>query len=61
MDVAAAVSIFVAARRPFLDQLEAIGRRRSLEAPAITSAYAEATALLDRLLLAFIDAFSHTT
>ena len=56
-DIAAAIAAFVAARRPFLDELESIGRRRSLEAPAVMRLYAEAAALLDRLLLHFVETF----
>lgn len=57
LDVATAIGAFVSARRPFLAELESIGRRRSLEAPAVMGLYAEATALLDRLLLHFVATF----
>jgi excisionase family DNA binding protein len=57
LDVATAVGAFVAARKPFLAELESIGRRRALEAPAVMGLYAEATALLDRLLLHFVATF----
>lgn len=57
LDVAAAIGAFVSARRPFLAELESIGRRRALEAPAVMGLYAEATALLDRLLLHFVATF----
>ncbi len=60
-DIAAAIAAFVAARRPFLDELESIGRRRSLEAPAVMGLYAEAGALLDRLLLHFVETFQSPT
>jgi excisionase family DNA binding protein len=56
-DIGAAIAAFVAARRPFLDELESIGRRRSLEAPAVMRLYAEAAALFDRLLVHFVSAF----
>lgn len=56
-DVATAIGAFVAARRPFLGELESIGRRRALEAPAVMGLYAEAAALLDRLLLHFVATF----
>jgi excisionase family DNA binding protein len=56
-DISAAIGAFVAARRPFLDELESIGRRRSLEAPAVMRLYAEAAALFDRLLVHFVAAF----
>jgi len=54
---AAATAAFIAARGPFLDSLEAIGRRRSLDAPALMRLYAEAAALLDRLLVRFVSTF----
>jgi excisionase family DNA binding protein len=57
LDMATAIGAFVAARGPFLGELESIGRRRALEAPAVMGLYAEATALLDRLLLHFVASF----
>jgi hypothetical protein len=48
------VALFVAARRPFLAELGAIGRRRSLDPARLASAYEDASALLDRLLLRLI-------
>ena len=57
VDVATAIGAFVAARGPFLGELESIGRRRALEAPAVMGLYAEAAALLDRLLLHFVATF----
>jgi excisionase family DNA binding protein len=60
-DIGAAIGAFVAARRPFLDELESIGRRRSLEAPAVMRLYAEAAALFDRLLVHFVAAFQSPT
>ena len=56
-DVLAAVSTFIAARRPFLAELASLGRRRSLDVAALTALYDDAAALLDRLLLQLIDAF----
>lgn len=56
-DPVIATGAFVAARGPFLAALESLGRRRSLDAPALMGLYAEAAALLDRLLLRFIAAF----
>ena len=58
-DAVVATGAFVAARAPFLAALESIGRRRSLDAPALMGLYAEAAALLDRLLLRFITTFHH--
>jgi len=57
VDAATAIAAFVAARRPFLAELESIGRRRALESPAVMRLYAEAAALLDRLLLHFVATF----
>jgi excisionase family DNA binding protein len=59
-DLLGAVSTFTAARRPFLAELAAVGRRRSLDVVAVTALFDDATALLDRLLLRFIDAFQAT-
>lgn len=58
-DAPSATAAFVAARGPFLDALESLGRRRSLDAPAVMSLYAQAAALLDRLLLQFVATFHH--
>jgi excisionase family DNA binding protein len=51
-----AVSGFVAARQPFLAELAGLGRRRSLDPARLAALYGDASALLDRLLLRFIDA-----
>jgi len=51
-----AVSGFVAARQPFLAELAGLGRRRSLDPGHLAALYGDAWALLDRLLLRFIDA-----
>jgi len=56
-EVQEAVATFIAARRPFLDELATLGRRRSLDAAALTALYDEAVAVLDRLLLELLDAF----
>jgi excisionase family DNA binding protein len=60
-DLLTAIAAFVAARRPFLDELESIGRRRSLEAAAVMGLYAETGALLDRLLLSFVATFQSSS
>jgi excisionase family DNA binding protein len=60
VDVAGAVSAFVAARRPFLAELANLGRHRSLDVAAVTRLYDDAVAVLDRLLLELIDAFQAT-
>jgi excisionase family DNA binding protein len=50
-----AVSGFVAARGPFLAELAGLGRRRSLDPGRLADLYGDASALLDRLLLRFIE------
>ncbi len=50
-----AVALFVAARRPFLTELGAIGRRRALTSDQLSRLYDEASAAFDRLLLTFIE------
>ncbi len=50
------VSRFVIARQPFVAELAAVGRRRSLDSNRLAGLYGDAWALLDRLLLRFIDA-----
>jgi excisionase family DNA binding protein len=49
-----AVSLFVAARRPFLAEIAGLGRRRSLDPARLAALYEDASSLLDRLLLRFI-------
>ena len=51
-----AVSMFVAARRPFLSELSIAARRRGVDAARIGQLYDASTSLLDRLLLAFVAA-----
>ena len=53
--LADAISRFVGARQPFVIELAAIGRRRSLDPTHLAELYGDAWALLDRLLLRFID------
>ena len=50
------VGLFVAARRPFLSELGAIGRRRALDTDRLSAMFEEASALLDRLLVGLIRA-----
>jgi excisionase family DNA binding protein len=50
-----AVTLFVAARQPFLGELSAVGRRRSMDPTRLAGLYGDASAVLDRLLLRFID------
>jgi excisionase family DNA binding protein len=49
-----AVELFVAARRPFLSELGAIGKRRALDPARLATMYDAASSLLDRLLLRLI-------
>jgi excisionase family DNA binding protein len=51
-----AVAGFVTARQPFLDELGGLGRRRSLDPGRLATLYGDASGVLDRLLLRFIDA-----
>jgi hypothetical protein len=53
--LADAIRRFVGARQPFVAELAAIGRRRSLDPTRLAELYGDAWALLDRLLLRFID------
>ena len=50
------VALFVGARRPFLAEIAGLGRRRSLDPVHLAALYEDASVLLDRLLLRFIDA-----
>jgi DNA-binding transcriptional MerR regulator len=56
-----AVGLFVAARRPFLDALTGLGRRRALDAARLATLYGDASGLLDRLLLRLIATFQEST
>jgi excisionase family DNA binding protein len=49
-----AVSRFVAARRPFLEELGAIARRRSLDPVRLSAIYDRSSILLDQLLLHYV-------
>lgn len=51
-----AVSLFVAARRPFLLELGTIARRRSLDPDRLATIYESSSGLLDRLLLRLVAA-----
>ncbi|MEO8625527.1 MAG: helix-turn-helix domain-containing protein [Candidatus Limnocylindrales bacterium] len=55
------VALFVAARQPFLAEVGTLARRRALDPGQLTRLYEEATAILDGLLLEFIDAFRHAS
>ncbi len=56
-----AVSLFIAARRPFLTELGAIARRRSLDPDRLAAIYDSSSALLDRLLLRLVAAHQEVT
>ena len=51
------VTAFVAARRPFLSELAALGRRRALDPARLAALYVDASGVLDRLLIRFIASF----
>jgi hypothetical protein len=61
MSLTEAVGLFVAARRPFLDELTGLGRRRALDAARLAALYESASGLLDRLLLRLIATFQAST
>jgi excisionase family DNA binding protein len=52
-----AVSLFVAARRPFLTELGVIARRRALDPDRLAGIYDASSGLLDRLLLRLVTAY----
>lgn len=56
-----AVSLFIAARRPFLAELGAIARRRSLDPDRLSQIYDRSSGLLDRLLLTLIATHQEAT
>lgn len=51
-----AVTMFIAARRPFLAELSLVARRSGVEAARVGQLYDTSTSLLDRLLLSFVAA-----
>lgn len=57
MNLTAVVALFIAARRPFMNELAAIGRRRTLDAARLAALYEDASGLLDRLLLRLVDTY----
>ncbi len=50
-----AVTLFVGARRPFLEELGAIARRRAVDPDRLSLIYDRSSGLLDRLLLHFVE------
>ncbi|MFL5675131.1 MAG: MerR family transcriptional regulator [Chloroflexota bacterium] len=61
MSLTEAVGLFVAARRPFLDELTGLGRRRALDAARLAALYESASGVLDRLLLRLISTFQEAS
>jgi len=59
--LADAVSMFVAARRPFLAELSVMARRRGVDGARVGQLYDASTGLLDRLLLAFVAAHANVS
>ena len=57
MNLTGVVALFIAARRPFMNELAAIGRRRTLDAARLAELYEDASGLLDRLLLRLVDTY----
>ena len=55
------VGLFVAARRPFLDELTGLGRRRALDSARLAALYENASGLLDRLLIRLIETHQQAT
>ncbi len=55
-----AIGLFVSARRPFLAELAGLGRRRTLDAARLGELYEDATGLLDRLLLRFVETYQQS-
>lgn len=51
-----AVARFISARQPLLEELGRVARRRHLEADRLTAIFVDASAVLDRLLVAFVAA-----
>jgi excisionase family DNA binding protein len=55
------VALVVDARRPLLAELRAVARRPGVDAAAVADLYATATGLLDRILIAFVEAHGGRT
>jgi hypothetical protein len=50
-----AVSLFVAARQPFLAEIGTLGKRRAMDARQLADLFSAASAALDHCLLRFIE------
>lgn len=61
LSLAEAIALFVSGRRPFLAELARLGRRRTLDAARLGELYADATGLLDRLLLRLVDTYQEAS
>lgn len=61
IELADAVSLFVAARRPFLTELGAIARRRSLDPDRLSAIYEVSSSLLDRLLVRLVSRYQEAS
>jgi hypothetical protein len=51
------IALFMTGRRPFLAELSRLGRRRTLDSARLDELYADATRLLDRLLLRLVETY----
>lgn len=60
LSIGESLALFVSARRPFLAEIGAVARRRALAPDQLTVLYEDASGLLDRLLLRFVDAHRAT-
>jgi hypothetical protein len=60
LPIAESLALFVAARHPFLAEIGAVARRRGLAPDQLTVLYDDASSVLDRLLLRFVDAHRAT-
>ena len=50
-----AVTLFIAARQPFMSELSALARRRALDSRQVSMLFDQASAALDQCLLSFVD------
>lgn len=57
MSLTEGIALFMTGRRPFLAELSRLGRQRTLDSARLAELYADATALLDRLLLRLVETY----
>jgi excisionase family DNA binding protein len=57
MSLTEGIALFMTGRRPFLAELARLGRRRTLDPARLEELYADATGLLDRLLLRLVETY----